>query len=267
MMMLHGEDYWPDRDLQYIVKVLMPDTTNPGEMLKVLRRDQDILDGMLSDSRLFDHLMSNTEQVLSVSGRLFFTVLLNRARQDLKRQPFTFERDNRVGVVVFDAAAVFDFLEDRSVRTYLATVLASFVRIETKIVFVRTGAGTIQKMRVSDFDIDSLIEFSRLVDDEQQVYLWKRIGEICLFLIGVLSEYVDAQRSLPGGWYRAKTRKELAECGVYYFRAASRRGRNLPGELEHALSRMSEEFQLATKPLAYISKRYLGYLENTVFLQ
>lgn len=265
--MYHARDYWSNRDLEYVVRVLAPESENPSQMIKTLRSDPELLEGMLGDERLFDHLMNNTDQVLNVSGRLFFTVLLNRVRVDLERQPFTFERDNRFGVVVFDAKSVIDFLADRWVRSYLATVLASFVRIESRIVYVKVGSGTFRKMRVSDFDIDSLIEFSKLVDDEQRVYLWKRIGEICLFLIGVFSDYIDMQRALPGGWYRAKSKKELTECGTYYYRAASRQGRHLPGELEHALLRMSEEFQIATKPLAYISRRYLGYIEQRVFLQ
>lgn len=266
-MMYHTTDYWPDRDLQYVVRTLMPEHENPNAMVKTLRSDPEILDGMLGDDRLFNHLMNDTDRVLNVSGHLFFTVLLNRARLDLKEHPFTFERDNRFGVVVFDAAAVVNFLDDRAVRSYLAAVLSSFVRIESKTVYVRLGGSTFRKVKVNDFDIESLIEFSSLVDDSQQVYLYKRIGEICLFLIGVFSDYLEAQQKLPGAWFRAKSKKELAECGSYYFRAASRRGANLPNELEHALSRMSEEFQLATKPLSYISRKYLGYIENTVFLQ
>lgn len=265
--MIYESDCWSDRDLDYMVRVLMPEVKHPHELVKKLRSDEDILEGMLDDPKLFDHLMNNTEQVLNVSGRLFFTVLLNRARLDLKRQPFTFERDNRFGVVVFDAVAVLDLLEDRSIRSYLATVLSSFVRIENKVVYMRTGNGTYRKMRVNDFDIESLIEFSKLVDDDQRVYLWKRIGEICLFLIGVFSDYVEMQSTLPGGWFHAKSRKELTECGAYYYREASKKGRNLPGELEHALARVSQEFHLATKPLNYISRRYLGYIEHTVFLQ
>jgi len=266
-MMYRDFDRWPDRDLEFIVSVLVPEKQHRGEMIKVLRGDAQILDGMLSDERLFDHLMNDTEQVLNISGRLFFTVLLNKARSDLKRHPFTFEQDNRFGVVVFDAAAVLELLDDRATRAYLATVLSSFVRIESRIAFVRIGNGTFRTMRVNDFDIESLIEFSRIVDDEQRVYLWKRIGEVCLFLIGVFSDYVEAQRQLPGAWYRATSKKELAECGIYYYRAASKEAKNLPGELEHALAQMSENFQLATKPLAYISRRYLGYIEHTVFLQ
>lgn len=266
-MMYRAKDYWPDRDLEYIVKVLLPEQQQTQKMVELLRGDSEILDGMLSDERLFDHLMNNSEQVLSVSGRLFFTVLLNHARRDLKRQPFTFERDNRFGVVVFDAAAVLDFLDDPRMRNYLAAVLSSFVRNETRTAYVRESSGTFRRIRISDFDIESLIEFSKVVDDERRVYLWKRIGEVCLFLIGVFSDYVEAQRQLPGAWYRAKSKKELAECGSYYYREASKKSRYLPDDLEHALARMSEDFQLATKPLSYISRRYLGYIEHSVFLE
>ena len=266
-MLFHQVDFWPERDLEYVVRLLMPDHPDPKTMAQNLRGDPELLDEMLNDDRLFDRLMNDTEQVLNVSGRLFFSVLLNRARIDLKEHPFTFERDNRFGVVVFDTAAVLDFLEDRAVRSYLAAVLASFVRIENKTIFVRAGNSTFRKIRVNDLDIEGLIEISSHADDDQRVFLFKRIGEICLFLIGVFSDYIEAQQALPGAWYRSKSKRELAECGSYYFRAASRQASKLPSELEHSLARISEEFQLATKPLNFISRKYLGYIERSVFLQ
>lgn len=265
--MFAPQAFWSDKDLSYLTGVLIPDAAERSRIIAALREDDDLLEAMLNDDRLFDNLMENPDGFLNISARLFFTVLLNRTRSDLRKQTFTFERDNRYSVVIFDSTAVLAFLDDPIVRAYLAAVLASFVRIETRTLYVRVQNGVLRRIRVSDFDIESLIEYSRLVGEEQQTLLWKRIGDICLFLIGVFSDHLDVSRQLPGGWYRTKTKEELAECGSYYYRAASRRQGVLPDGLDHAMRRVSEEFLLATKPLIYLSSRYLGFIQRTVFLQ
>ena len=266
-MMFVPQVFWSDKDLSHIVAVLIPDATDRPRMVAALREDDDLLEAMLNDDRLFENLMENPDGFLNISARLFFTVLLNRTRSDLRKQTFTFERDNRYSVVIFDSSAVLEFLDDPIVRAYLAAVLASFVRIETRTVYVRVQRTVLRKIRVNDFDIDSLIEYSKLVGEEQQTLLWKRIGDICLFLVGVFSDHLDVGRQLPNAWYRTKTKEELAECGSYYYRAASRRQRGLPNGVDHAMRRVSEEFLLATKPLIYLSSRYLGFVQHTVFLQ
>jgi hypothetical protein len=105
------------------------------------------------------------------------------------------------------------------------------------------------------------------VDDTQKLRSYKRIGDICLFLLGVFSDYLEVQQLLPGAWYRAKSRKELAECGTYYYRQALKHGDLVPSSVEHALSRLSAEFPTAVKPLMYLSSRYMGFIKRTAFLQ
>ncbi|HUZ17655.1 MAG TPA: hypothetical protein VMV68_04670 [Spirochaetia bacterium] len=266
-MVYEPHDFWSDEDLAYVLRVLLPDSADRSRMIPVLREDRTILDAMLNDDRLFRKLMESPDGIVNVSARLFFTVLLYRTRSDLEKQTFTFERDNRYSVVIFDSSAVLSLLKDPAILAYLAAMLASFARIESRTLFVRAKSGVLRRVRVNDFDIESLIEHSRLVGEEQQALVWKRIGDICLFLLGVFSDHLEVERRLPGGWYRTKSKEELVECGSYYYRAAARRGQSLPRGTEYAMARVSEEFLLATKPLTYLSSRYLGFVKRTVFLQ
>ncbi len=265
--MFSSTDVWSRRDLEFIVRELVPEADDGERMIDTLRDDPEMLEGMLEDERLFRRLTENPEEFLNISGRLFFSVLLNRTRFDLHNQTFTFEKDNRYSVVVFDSAEVLKFLDDHYVRAYLADMLTSFVRIENRMLYVRQQHGVFRKVRVNDFDIESLIEFSRLAEGEQRLYTYKRIGDICLFLLGVFSDYIEVQRLLPGAWFRSKSKRELAECGTYYYRAALNGNARPPAGIEHALQRLSREFPLAVKPLTYVSSRYLGFIRRTVFLQ
>ncbi len=262
--------FWKDADLAYVVGATASEAAASGNverMIRSMREDPELLEAMLADERLFHSIMDEPDRVLDISGRLFFSVLLNRALHDLKKQTFTFEREKRVSVVVFDSGTVLALLEDRTLRYYLADLLSSFVRISRTTLYVRVRPNILEKIEVDDFDIESLIQYSRAVDQTQRLLSFKRIGDICLFLLGVFSDYVEMQRLLPGAWYRAKSRKELAACGTYYYREALRQRESLHPSLEYALSRLSRDFSTAVKPLMYVSSRYLGFVRRTAFLR
>lgn len=262
--------FWNDSDLAYIVRATAPDAAAAGnaeKLIRSMREDPELLEAMLCDERLFHSIMDEPERVLDVSGRLFFSVLLNRALHDLTQQTFTFERENRVSVVVFDSSTVLALLGDLTLRYYLADLLSSFVRISRTTLYVRVKPNILERVEVDDFDIESLIQYSRTVDQTQRVLSYKRIGDICLFLLGVFSDFIEMQRLLPGAWYRSKSRKELAACGTYYYREALRQRGPLHPSLEYALNRLSREFSTAVKPLMYVSSRYLGFVRRSSFLK
>ncbi len=258
--------YWSDEDLSFLIDLLEPDSGNRQGLMNALREDPEILEGMLGDPRLFRRLAGDPEGILQVSGRLFFAVLLERVRNDLRERVFTFENDNRYSVVVFDSGAALRLLDDAEVRSYLADMLASFARIGTRQVIVRVKPGVFRKVSLNDFDIESLIEYSRLADAGQRFLSYKRIADICLFLMGVFSDYLDARTMIPGAWFRSRSRKELAECGRYYYQAASREPPVAGEDMERVLRILSQQFLLAAKPLVYLSSRYLGFVRNRSFL-
>jgi hypothetical protein len=45
-------------------------------------------------------------------------------------------------------------------------------------------------MHFSDMDIDSLIRLAGVVDEEHRFGLYKRIGDLCLFILGIFPKYV-----------------------------------------------------------------------------
>jgi len=170
-----------DNDLMFMIRMLMPGYAQRQRMLRVLREDEDILEAMLADEKLFRMLKHDPQSLLQVSPHLFFTVLLNRVREELKSRSYTVENDFGSHAIVFDSAAVVGFLEDRGIRNYLADMLVSFVRINSYTIPVRVRKGIWRKYRFSDYDIESLMRYSEVLSREQRFPSYKRIADICLF--------------------------------------------------------------------------------------
>ena len=55
-----------DDDLKFLIKFLMPGCSDKTAMLRTLREDDEILEGMLSDEKLFKYVADNPESVIRV---------------------------------------------------------------------------------------------------------------------------------------------------------------------------------------------------------
>ena len=266
-----SEPFLSDKDLHQVVKVLMPGYADASRMVLALKEDEDILEGMLCDERLFRFLTDNPESFLQVSPALFFTVLLNKVRQELEARSWTVERGERHLMIVFDSREVVELLHDRRLRNYLAGMLASFVRINSYSVTFPVRKGIWKRLRFSDFDLDSLVRYSRLLDEEERFPAYRRIADVCLFLAGVFPDAIDPREiSIEG--LRPELRvqdhwEKVTRQGEYYYREAARQRAARLWELGDVLNSLSEKFTLATKPLTILANRYLQSLRQQYFLQ
>jgi hypothetical protein len=262
-----------DDDLATLVKILMPGHRNPERMIRVLRDDRDILEGMIRDDKVFRYLLDEREPIIRVSPHLFFTVLLHRVKNDLETRAFTVESENRQQMVVFDSDKVYELLDQEKVVRYLIDMLTSFIRINSFTIPIRVKKGIWRKLKVSDFDIDSLMQYSQILDQEHRLGPYKRIADICLFITGVFPESVGGTSltffgarsplGITSGWDRAGYERH----GRFFYSEASRLRAAHILELDPVLSTLSEHFSLAAKPLSIMSSRYLGLFKDRFFLQ
>jgi hypothetical protein len=246
-------------------------------MLWILREDEDILEAMLADETLFHFLSSDPQSLLQVSPNLFFTVLLNRVREELRTRSYTVENDYGSHALVFDSAAIVDFLEDRGIRNYLADMLVSFVRINSYTIPVRIRKGIWRKYRFSDYDIESLMRYSEVLSKEQRFPSYKRIADICLFTRGMFHDHSQLKRISPS--IAGKGKDELENYGRYFYRAAAEyaelmehqtlsAGEQLRlSEIIEVLLQLSEHFVMAVKPLTFMANHYLDSFEDELFLK
>jgi hypothetical protein len=257
----------------FIVETLRPGSTDPYQLAKRLQGDETRLHDMLDDPRLSQRLMQQKEMLSQISPWLFFTILLRRAWRDLQREAFTVEQRGRQKVVLFDADRVVQLLAQKPIRDYLATMLASFTRLESMTVLVEVRPGAWRGYRTHELDIEGMIRYSRTLDEAFRFAPYKRIAEVCLFLTGIFPEYLNGQNRYPAsGQLRPRRRGQVVQTvegyeayGRAFYRLAAEHELARREGLDEVLLILSEQFILAEKALTFLMNRYLQFTRYTLF--
>jgi hypothetical protein len=253
-------------DRLFLVETLMPGYGDPDRAADAISGHEPAIETMLDDERLFRRLIGDEEVLVRVSPRLFFSVLLRRARQDLKKETFTVERRQQQKVVLFDADRVARLLDQEALRDYLAALLASFTHVESITLPVRVKQGVWRRYRVSDLDVESLERFGAAADPAQRFEAYKRIADVCLFLTGMFPDYVNSRpSSVRARASRYRTREDYEAHGQAFYRLASEHDRAQAEGLAGVLATLSDQFVLAEKPLAFLADRYLRFNRYRLF--
>jgi hypothetical protein len=261
------------RDLLFLIDTLMPDSADPERAAERIHDDDELIETMLDDDGLFQRLITDEEVLVQVSPWLFFTTLLRRARRDLEQETFTLERRGSQKVLLFDTDEVIQLLEQEPIRDYLATMLASFTRVESVTVPVRVGRGVWRRYRTSDLDVEGLMRYTHTLDKAFHFEPYKRIADVCLFLSGMFPEYIDSQHRYPvsrkprpqSRSRTIKSREDYEKHGRAFYRLAAEHERAKLEGLDEVLATLSESFVLAEKPLAFLANRYLGFARHRFF--
>jgi hypothetical protein len=252
-----------EADLNYLVRIAAPGAKDRASLVRALREDSDILLGMLSDASVLKHLLAEPERVLTASPRLYFATLLVRIRSELEHTTYTIEQENRHLMLVFDSREVAGLMHRPDVLAYLVGMLASFIKIRTQSILVRLRKGMWRRMDYSDMDLGNLITWGERAGPEELFPLERRIGDVCLFQ----SSFFPTAPA-PKGARAAEllwTRERLAEIGRHYYRTASRRSEARDLAVAETLEELAERFDIAVKPLALMSSRYLDRLKTRIF--
>jgi len=262
-----------DNDVRFLIETVEPRLLPKVDILK---GDESFINGILEheSGRLFKRIMlTNEEIVATVTPRLLFEVLLRNAVSELKNQTYTIERTSLERIPVFDAREVSRFLEDRSILTYLAELLASFTKVQSYTIRSRIRKGIWGRTRFSDMDIDSLIRLCQLADEDRRFDFYKRIADLCLFISGIFPENVgigglqfSSRETSPRYPHRLKrTADDYEHDGRLFYKLAGQHRNARILSLDGTLLKLNEEFTLAKKPLNYISDNYLELKKGKLF--
>ena len=241
---------------------------------EAIKSDPAIIEAMLDkeNEKLFIRLMSEEEVLLKISPRLLFDILLRRTREELKKATYTTERIGSQELPVFDPNQVVKLLAQKAILEYLVDMLSSFTRIESFVIPVRVRKGIWRKIRFKDMDVDSLIRFCEAVDEEHRFGFYKRIADVCLFILGVFPEYVLWDYRYPPGELRPKisgrlrrSAEEYEEEGRKFYQLAAEHQTAKVINLDEVFWQLHEKFNLAKKPLNFISQHYLHFKKAKLF--
>jgi hypothetical protein len=262
-----------DRDLDFLVEAAAPGVGDKPNLKRILRADEDFRNSFVSDEQVFNKLMADDEIFLKISPPFFFEILLRKAARELSRISYTLERAQRMRIPVFDTDDLVELLSDNAIVVYLADMLSTFTRIESYTISFRIRKGIWKKIRFTDMDISSLIHFSEAIEDEYRLGLYKRIADVCLFLLGIFPDYIERSYRYP---FSGDIRPQIAERsrisleeyekkGRQFYKLAAEHRVAVETDLSDVFWALHENFQKAKKPLNFIAEYYLTTKRHQLF--
>lgn len=255
--------HWSDADLKFIVETVVTHRKDHDRVVELLRDKPDLVAPMLDDPHLVDRLLQEREALVRISPRLLFTVLLRRVRRDLEAHGLVYERDAGHRIPVFAGAQARELLDQPGIFEYLVDLLCSFVRTHSGTLYWKER-GLWRKRRFSDLNLDDMVAVCHLVAPEWRPRLYKRIGDLALFLSGVFPDHLS--QLLQGVRRRFTQSRSLADYereGRYFYRLAARQS-DAPWS-STVLQQLADQFTLAREILTTLSDRYLKPLREHYF--
>jgi hypothetical protein len=199
-------DHLTDADLGLLASVAAADTGTAADASS-LRSDPVALLRLLEHPGAFRTVLGGTVlsgpggtapgQAVPASPFLVFAVSVQRAAAELASAGHVPERTGpRQRVPLFDAPALRDFLAAPARRLFLAELLASFTRVASGRYRARVG-GRMRTRRFSELDPVRLAGLLEAVPPAERPGVYRRLGDVTLFLTGVFPDYATAHALGP----------------------------------------------------------------------
>jgi hypothetical protein len=263
-----------DADLDFLVETVSPELTDKSRLKQIIGEDEDFRNTFVGAEKVFTRVMDDDKAFLKISPSLFFEILLRKAANDLGEVSYTVEKTNTMTIPVFDSKDVVKLLTKESLLGYLADMLSSFTKIESYAISFRVRNGIWKKIRFSDLDIHSLMSFSEAVQDEHKLSFYKRIADICLYILGLFPDYAESDYRYP---FSREVRPQVGrkiglkpedyeEEGRRFYKLAAEHQTAKELELSEVFWVLHGNFEKAKKPLNFIAEHYLQYMKHKVFV-
>jgi len=238
-----------------------------------VRRDPTRLEALIDSPTTFRQLFSvpGRDPLLRGTPFLIFAVLIHRVVRDLGQASFVEEWVGpRQRVPVFDTAGLKDFGADPLRRFFLVQLLASYTNVASGSMLVRTRRGW-RRRRFSELDPMRLIELAELVPQPERPSVYRRLGDLSLFLTGIFPDYAAERlvaererRGLERALGPAEREHAAGHDGVWLLEQLGRRayriaqqGADRRAAMAGVLGEVSENFPTARRVLNFLTDRYL----------
>jgi hypothetical protein len=206
-------DHLTDADLGLLVSVSQ-ETERPSGLAAGgawLRSHPDALPELIGDPRVFQAVFGPGEHAPPAAARatlaspfLIFAVAVHRAAAELESMDHVPERSGqRQRVPLFDAPELRDFLGSPARRLFLAELLGSFTRNAgapyRAVTGRQPGARPARRAprRFSELDLGKMAGLLDAVPENERAGVYRRLGDVALFLTGVFPDYAVAHALGP----------------------------------------------------------------------
>jgi hypothetical protein len=190
-----------DADLEALVHAGEVSAAEAGIRIGALRRAPGLLLDVLDRPAVSASLLNlasarDARRYTLISPFLVFAAAIHRIAADLNDAGYVLERTTpRLRVPVFDGPLLAAYLAEPVHRLFLAELLASFARSSGGVVVIRTPAG-LRRRRWNDLDLARLAGLLDALPEEDRPPVWRRLGDLALFLAGVFPAALE--RALAG---------------------------------------------------------------------
>jgi len=252
-----------------------------------LRGDPEALLRLLEDPGVFRAVLGPADAAqgwaVPASPFLVFVAFVQRAAAELAAMDHVPERTGpRQRVPLFDAPALRDFLGEPARRLFLAELLASFTQVASGRYQVRAG-GRVRTRRFSELDPVRLAGLLDAVAPAERPGVYRRLGDVTLFLAGVFPDYattralgpLDAGRLLRAARLPSSEQEHLASTpamelweylGARWYRAARDLAPAATARMV-VVGDVADRFRQARRVLNLLADRYLLTADKPWFEQ
>ena len=252
-----------------------------------LRRDPEALLRLLEHPGVFRAVLGPADAAqgwaVPASPFLVFVAFVQQAAAELTAMDHVPERTGpRQRVPLFDAHALREFLGEPARRLFLAELLASFTQVASGRYQVRVG-GRMRTRRFSELDPVRLAGLLDAVPPAEQPGVYRRLGDVTLFLAGVFPDYattralgpLDAGRLLRAARLPSSEQEHLASTpamelweylGARWYRAAHDLAPAATARIV-VVGDVADRFRQARRVLNLLADRYLLTADKPWFEQ
>ncbi len=281
-------EHLTETDLSILGPVV--DSPPAGNASAYLRTHPELVEEALGAPAAFDLVLGSEvddELLLRASPFLVFAVAVHRTVEELGRTAFVEERVTpRLRVPVFDAGQLREFGVDPERRYFMVEHLASYTRVMSGPVWTRRR-GRWRRQRFSELDAARLAATLDAVPESDRPGIYRRLGDLALFLTGVFPDHSAARavhpielerllRSLPLAGGPVPTLADVEQLagdrgaaglfewlGPRWYRVAA--DRTPVTALSRVLGDLATRFDQARRFLNHLTDRYLFPVRNRWF--
>jgi hypothetical protein len=194
-------DHLTDADLELLATVSQGLAEPAGAAAGPwLRRHPDRIPELIGDPRVSEAVFGPGDpaaRAALASPFLIFAVAVHRAAAELASMDHVPERSGpRQRVPLFDAPDLRDFLGSSARRLFLAELLASFTRA-TGGQYRAVVRGRPRTRQFSELDLARMAAQLETVPEADRPGVYRRLGDVALFLTGVFPDYAVTQALGP----------------------------------------------------------------------
>ena len=281
-----------DGDLAFLADAARVVTDTPAEAASYVRARPELVERLLGHPAAYGRLFEATRgegAFLRTSPFLVFAVLVQHCAKELDRAAYIEEWVGpRKRLPVFDVDNLRHFLRDPVHRLFLAELLGSYTHVASGAVWVQGRKG-LRRQRFSELDPVRLASLLDVVPENERPGIYRRLGDLTLFLTGVFPDRsatwslspIDAARLKRAGEGERRARNAdasrsigiedegslslLEQLGERWYRLACSTAASPNTSAMQVVASVAERFGQARRILNFMADRHLFPLRSRWF--